>query len=213
MQYNGTGKLKEAIAVLHGLSPKSSAAIAKLIKQAKDALGITSKAKSLPDDVKLAIYTWHYERLNPSNAVQSDMSAKGIEPLAAVEVQATPETVADTPTADDGDFHGIGACDDLPLPEQPPAIENLLTVVIDPEPMTDTANPQHVGSWGGARPNAGRKTTGKQTITMRVPVELVGFVRQLKDIGDTQGQAALLAIISGFESMLQNSSHANTIHQ
>ncbi|MGZ8190087.1 MAG: hypothetical protein ACXWTS_02535 [Methylococcaceae bacterium] len=65
MQYDGSGKLGEAIADLYGLSPKSQAQIAKLIGQAKDGLGIISKSKRLPDDVKLAIYRWHYERLNP----------------------------------------------------------------------------------------------------------------------------------------------------
>lgn len=64
MQYDGSGKLGEAIADLFGLSPKSQAQVAKRIKEAKAGLGITSKAKVLPDDVKLAIYQWHYDRLN-----------------------------------------------------------------------------------------------------------------------------------------------------
>lgn len=70
MQYDGTGKLAEAIADLCGLSPKSQAQIAVLIKQAKDGLGITSRAKKLPDDVKLDIYRWHYDRLNPAQDVK-----------------------------------------------------------------------------------------------------------------------------------------------
>ena len=65
MKYDGSGKLVEAIAELCGLSVKSISRIAVLIKQAKDSLGITSKSKRLPDDVKLAIYQWHYDRLNP----------------------------------------------------------------------------------------------------------------------------------------------------
>ncbi len=65
MQYDGSGKLAEAIADLFGLSPKSQEQVAKRIKEAKAGLGITSKAKVLPDDVKLAIYQWHYDRLNP----------------------------------------------------------------------------------------------------------------------------------------------------
>ena len=64
MKYNGKGKLGLAIADLCGLSPKSQAQIAELIGQAKDGLGIASKPKNLPDDVKLAIYQWHYDRLN-----------------------------------------------------------------------------------------------------------------------------------------------------
>ncbi|MDO9142355.1 MAG: hypothetical protein Q7U38_18710, partial [Methylobacter sp.] len=62
--YDGTGKLAEAIAALSGLSPKSQGQIAKLIKQAKDALKITTKAKVLPTDTKLAIWQWHYDRLH-----------------------------------------------------------------------------------------------------------------------------------------------------
>jgi len=65
MKYNGTGKLAEAIAELFGLSIKSQARIAKLIKEAKTGLGIAGNAKILPNDVKLAIYRWHYDRLNP----------------------------------------------------------------------------------------------------------------------------------------------------
>lgn len=132
MQYDGTGKISEAIADLCGVPPKSSAQIAELIKQAKDSLAIESKSKNLPDDVKLAIYQWHYKRLNPSQDA-----------------------------------------------EQPPAIENSLTVTIDPEPTPDTTKPQHGGNWGGTRPNAGRKTSGKQTAVIRVNKELVELFRRL----------------------------------
>lgn len=65
-QYDGTGKLAEAIANLCGLSPKSQGQIAELIKQAKAGLGITSKSKNLPTDTKLAIWQWHYDRLHPT---------------------------------------------------------------------------------------------------------------------------------------------------
>jgi len=65
MHYDGTSKLGDAIASLFGLSPKSHNQIAELVGEAKAGLGITSKAKKLPDDVKLAIYRWHYKRLNP----------------------------------------------------------------------------------------------------------------------------------------------------
>ncbi len=72
MQYDGSGKLAEAIANLYGLSPKSQEQVAKRIKEAKTGLGITSKAKVLPDDVKLAIYQWHYDRLNPVQDVKQN---------------------------------------------------------------------------------------------------------------------------------------------
>lgn len=72
MQYDGNGKLGEAIAALCGCSPKSSALISNLIGQAKDGLGITSKSKKLPDDVKLEIWQWHYDRLNPIQDIKQD---------------------------------------------------------------------------------------------------------------------------------------------
>jgi len=80
MQYDGTSKLGDAIADLFGLSPKSHNQIAGLVGEAKTGLGITSKAKKLPDDVKLAIYRWHVERLNPVQDVKQADSVK-IEPV------------------------------------------------------------------------------------------------------------------------------------
>ena len=76
MQYDGSGKLGEAIAALCECSPKSSALISNLIGQAKDGLGITSKSKKLPDDVKLRIWRWHYDRLNPVQDVKQDSSGQ-----------------------------------------------------------------------------------------------------------------------------------------
>lgn len=74
--YDGNGKLSDAIAKLCGCSPKSNNRVAELIKQAKAELGIASKSKKLPDDVKLAIYQWHYNRLHTvqifSQAAQPD---------------------------------------------------------------------------------------------------------------------------------------------
>ena len=64
MKYDGTGKLAEAIADLYGVPPKSQVRIAALIKEAKAGLSIEGKSKRLPDDVKLAIWRWHYDRLN-----------------------------------------------------------------------------------------------------------------------------------------------------
>ncbi len=95
-QYDGTGKLAGAIAALCGLSPKSQEQIARLIKQAKDELGITSKAKILPTDTKLAIWHWHYDRLHPAgesvNIISQHESIKPVniisqhEPIAPVEI-------------------------------------------------------------------------------------------------------------------------------
>ena len=69
MNYDGSGKLSEALAVLYELSNKSLG-VSELLKEAKNALGITSKAKNLPADVKLAIYQWHYEKFNPVQNVK-----------------------------------------------------------------------------------------------------------------------------------------------
>ena len=70
--YNGSGKLGDAIAELYGCSPKNNNRIAELVANAKAELGIISKAKKLPDDVKLAIYQWHCDRVRPAtnNAVE-----------------------------------------------------------------------------------------------------------------------------------------------
>ena len=97
MQYDGSGKLGAAIADLCGLSPKSQAQIAVLIKQAKDGLGITSEAKRLPDDVKLDIYQWHYDRLNPVQYVKQDESIQDspMHSLPNAIVQDVKQTVDD----------------------------------------------------------------------------------------------------------------------
>ena len=70
MLYDGTSKLGDAIAALYGCSPGSHNKIAELTKEAKAGLGITSKAKPLPDDVNVAIYRWLSERLNPVQDVK-----------------------------------------------------------------------------------------------------------------------------------------------
>jgi len=201
MQYDGTGKLNEAVAELYGLSSKSQAQIAELNKQAKAALNITSKAKVLPDDDRLAIYRWHVGRLNADNAVQADMLGEALD-----------DTIAAINTIDTGE---ASSGSPMPLEPSPPTeSDNIPMVAIEPtgtaieaQPMTTTNEPQRSGNWGGVRQGSGRKATGKQTVTVRVPVALAGIIKQLKGIGDTQGQAALLAVISGLESALHNSRH------
>lgn len=63
--YDGTGKLCDALAALHGISPKNHNKIAEFISEAKAALNINTKARRLPDNVKLALYRYHYDRLSP----------------------------------------------------------------------------------------------------------------------------------------------------
>ena len=91
--YDGTGKLAEAIASLYGLSPKSQARIAELIKQAKNGLGITCKFKQMPDDMKLAIWRWHYDRLHSAqSSVEIISRPDDNEP---VEIIAQPQSIDD----------------------------------------------------------------------------------------------------------------------
>jgi len=82
-QYDGTGKLAEALADLCGLSVKSQAAIAKLTAQAKDALKITGKV--LPLDDRLKVWQWHYDRLHPAGeSVEIISQLPGNEPVEIV---------------------------------------------------------------------------------------------------------------------------------
>jgi len=175
MNYDGTGKLSEAIAELCKTSPKSSQLIAKLIAQAKDGLGITTKAKKLPDEVKLAIYRWHYGRLNADKAVQEVLAS---------------EPIIDIPTPD---------------------VEPIADIVQAQEiPDISTQQPgQPTNNWGGVRPGAGRKATGKQSVTVRVPVELLPVIEEAKRTGlipvtDNQ-DTTLLAKVQQLEKKLQDS--------
>lgn len=123
MHYDGTSKLGDALAALYGYSPRSHNKIAELIAEAKASLGMTSKARNLPDAVKLAIYRWHVERFNPvqdvkqhepseSGALQSvaDGVACNSQPIgepqalrAANAVQNVKQNVPTTFTNDDRD--------------------------------------------------------------------------------------------------------------
>lgn len=96
--YDGTGKLADAIADLYGLSPKSQSQIAKRIKQAKDELGITTKAKVLPDDLKLAVYQWHYARLQP--AVGHTAIAEDVETISQANQYDAVESFSQTDAVD-----------------------------------------------------------------------------------------------------------------
>jgi hypothetical protein len=64
--YDGAGRLGEAIAALYGFSPKNQPRIAEKIKEAKAALNIVSDAKVLPNSDRLKVYRWHYDRLHPA---------------------------------------------------------------------------------------------------------------------------------------------------
>ncbi|MCX7092676.1 MAG: hypothetical protein NTY50_04405 [Methylobacter sp.] len=108
MQYDGTGKLAEAIAALFGLSPKSQKQISDRIREAKAGLGVTSKSKLLPNDVKLAIYQWHYDRLNPVCDIQQADDIQGTtqseaaqdSPIQDVKQTENPDAVTQEATDD-----------------------------------------------------------------------------------------------------------------
>jgi hypothetical protein len=64
MQYDGTGKLTDALADLCGCSPRNHNKIAELVAEAKAGLGMDGKARNLPTADRLAIYCWHYDRIH-----------------------------------------------------------------------------------------------------------------------------------------------------
>jgi len=177
MNYDGTRKLSEALAELCGCSPKNHNDIAALTKQAKDALGIASKIKKMPVDMKLAIYSWHYDRLNADKTVQEVLAS---EPII-----------------------------DVPTPDGEPIAD---VVQVQEIPDTSTQQPgQPASNWGGVRPGAGRKATGKQSVTVRVPVELLPVIEEVKRTGlipvtDNQN-AALLTKVQQLEKGLQDSKY------
>lgn len=179
MQYDGTGKLGQAIAGLYGLSPNSQAQIAAHIKKAKAALNIT-KPKTLPKDDRLAVYLWHVEQLNPAQGAKQP-------------------TLNGTGAAD-----GLSTSEPLPESDDTPiaAIEPAVTA-IDAPPIPD--QPQHGGNWGGVRQGSGRKATGKQTVTMRVPVELVGMIEEAKRTGLDNHYSQLSARVQELEKALHDS--------
>lgn len=175
MNYDGTGKLSEAIAELYGCSPNSHNDIAKLTKQAKEALGITSKAKLLPDEVKRTIYQWHYDRLNADKAAPTLITSELI--------------------------------DNTLMPDIEP-----ITAIMAVQTIADTAEsqPEHpTSNWGGIRPGAGRKSTGKQTVTVRVPVELLPMIEEAKRTGlipvTNNQDVELLAKVQQLEKALHDS--------
>jgi hypothetical protein len=186
MSYDGKGKLAVALAALYGYSPKSHNKTAELVKQAKDALGITSNAKHLSDDVKLNIYRWHVDGNNAATAIQTDIVG---EPL------------SDTPP------NSAEPMADSPATPEPAAQVEPSDPASDSEAATDTREPPPESNWGGVRLGAGRKPTGKQTVTVRVPVELVGMIEQAKRTGlinVTDNQSGYLqAKVSELEKALQ----------
>lgn len=67
MNYDGTASLAPAVALLIGCSPKNHVKIAKVLKDAKQALAIGSKSKRLEPEIKLTIYNYLVEQYPQSN--------------------------------------------------------------------------------------------------------------------------------------------------
>jgi len=78
--YDGNGKLGDAIAALYGCSPKSNNRIAELVAVAKADLGITTKAKVLPADVKLSIWRWHFDQLRQEADADVKIDSQAAQP-------------------------------------------------------------------------------------------------------------------------------------
>jgi hypothetical protein len=72
MDYDGTTPLQTALAELYGLSVKSQAQLALLVKEAKAALGINTVVRILTPDQRLAVYQWHKDKLSPVQNVKQD---------------------------------------------------------------------------------------------------------------------------------------------
>jgi len=84
MAYDGTTPLQPLIADLIGCSPKSQSKIAKVTKQAKLDLGITSKARNLPPETKIQIYSYIVELYSqPTNDESVEIISQNAEPAIA----------------------------------------------------------------------------------------------------------------------------------
>jgi len=101
MHYDGSSKLSAAIADLFRLSAKSHNQIAERIAQAKTALSVTSNTRHLSDDEKLAIYRWHYERLNPVQDVKQPEPDSTVQNIKQVDGNAFVQYIKQDVTVQD----------------------------------------------------------------------------------------------------------------
>ena len=97
--YDGSGKLSDAITDLCISSGVNDSQSSVLIKQAKSKLGITGKARQLPDDVNRAIYEWIYQQFIYlkiiKKPVKKDSQTKSTQEF--VDINSQPETAQPTP--------------------------------------------------------------------------------------------------------------------
>jgi len=73
-EYDSKRSLVEQVAELYGLNPKNGHPVAKLNKEAKEALGIQQGRYVMKPDEALSVWQWHVEKL-------STLSAKTISEL------------------------------------------------------------------------------------------------------------------------------------
>ena len=91
MAYDGTTPLNQAVADLIKCSPKNNNKLAKVIGQAKNDLGITSKAKKLPTEINLQIYSHLVELYSQTtNTEPVEIISQSNEPV-TLEPKNTPQ--------------------------------------------------------------------------------------------------------------------------
>lgn len=66
MSYDGTTKVGDELAKLYNFSPTDSKSVAKVMKEARAALNI-GNAKRLPLEDRMAIWQYHYNKVNGGN--------------------------------------------------------------------------------------------------------------------------------------------------
>lgn len=97
MDYDGTTPLQPEIAKLIKCSPKNQSKIAKVTKKAKLDLGITSKARRLPTETKLQIYTHLvelYSQTSKKGSVDIISQSNSNDPVEIISQENTTETLA-----------------------------------------------------------------------------------------------------------------------
>lgn len=150
--YDGTGRLGDALAALCGVSPKSQAQIAKLIKQAKDALGIDTTAKVLPPDARLKVWQWHYDRLHSSQSTVEIISqlsdSEPVEIISQVADSKPVEIFSQLPDNDAVEIDSQAAQSELveiySQPEDEPEVNNLDVIRIGFYVTKDGKRPRQV---------------------------------------------------------------------
>ena len=92
MAYDGTTRLNLAVADLIGCSPKNNNKLAKVIGQAKNDLGIASKARKLPTEINLQIYNHLVELYSQTTSIDPvEIFSQDNESL-TLEPKNTPQT-------------------------------------------------------------------------------------------------------------------------